>query len=234
MSQIEIWHGLEREVRAAGNVCVFNQAKATSAALANYAAVENVMRALRGQTRTSMDERQLLIDAILRQQQAAPHALWTAMLALTFRPMLARLARKLTDVAPEEREQTALFAFIETLAKVTPGKGSTVFSLYWAVRRRVIRPLRRARLKAAQTIVFAEEKFCPTSPSMEVLIDEGRFARLMAASPPKPRETTGTYVARITGTRNYEKRERLRRALSYSRVGDLTDIREHFLKAMNS
>ena len=233
MSQMQIWHGLEREVRATGNVRAFEQAKATSAALANYTAIENVMAALRGAPRASIDERQLLIDAILRQHQAAPRALGTAMLGLAFRPMLTSLARKLRDVAWEERDQVALFAFLETLSEVTPGKGSTIFSLYWAVRRRIVRPLRRARLKAEQTFEFVDAEFCPTSPSMEALIDEARFARTMAAIPPKPRETTGTYVARITGTCTFEKRARLRRALTHSRVGNLADIREHFLKSMN-
>ena len=56
----------------------------------------------------------------------------------------------------------------------------------------------------------------------------------MAATAPKKSETTGTYVARVTGTRNYEKRRHLDRALSYSRVGDLAELREHFLQSINA
>jgi hypothetical protein len=232
MSQIEIWHGLEREVRAAGNVCLFNQAKVTSAALANYATTENVMAALHGPTRASIDERQLLIEAILGQHQAVPRALWTAMLALTFRPMLSNIARKLSDVAHGDREPTAVFAFIETIAELTPGKG-TIFRLYWATRRRVIRPLRRARLKAQRTIAFVEEDFCPTSQSMEALIDGARFARQVAAAEPREGESARAYVTRVGDINRLEDKWQIRAALRHKRTSDLISLREQLQHCVN-
>lgn len=233
MSQMNIWRGLEGEVRAAGNVRLFDEAKVRRSALANYATKEDVLAAITGKSGASPSEREQIVRALVTEQQTAPRALWTAMLALAFRPMILRFSKQLGGVVADEREQTALVAFVETVSLFAPGN-CAILNLDWATRRSIFRPLARERRLAADTIVFDDEEFCPTSPSPEALLDMARLARLMAATAPKKSETTGTYVARVTGTRSYEKRASLRRSLSYSRVGDLAELREHFLRTMDA
>ncbi len=232
MSQMGIWRGLEGEVRAAGNVRLFDQAKVRRSALANYATKEDVLAAITPGSSASPSEREQIVRAIVAEQQSAPRGLWTALLALGFRPMILRLAKSLGDVFADDAEQTVVVAFVETVSCFSPG-GCAIVSLYWATRRSIFRPLARERRRAADTVVFDEDDFCTTMSEPEALLDLARFVRLMAATPPKKSESTGTYVARVTGTRNYEKRALLRRALSYSRVGDLAELRERFLPSNN-
>jgi hypothetical protein len=232
MSQMNIWRGLEGEVRAAGNVRLFDQAKQRRAALANYATIADVAAAIAPRSGASPAERESLVRAIVAEHQSSPRSLWTSMLAIAFRPMIARFGKRLGGMSTEEAEQFVLVAFIETVSAFSPG-GCAILSLYWATRRAIYRPLARERARAADEIVFDEEDFVPTSPSGEALIDMVRFARLVATTEPKKSETPGTYVARVTGTKNWERRSRLQRDLRYSRAGDLAELRERFLHSIN-
>lgn len=223
MSQMNIWRGLEGEVRAAGNVRLFDQAKARRAALANYATADAALAAFSDKSGASGPEHEQIVRALVAEQQSAPRALWASMLALAFRPMILRCARMLRSMSPGDAEQLALVAFIETLSDFAPG-GCAIVSLYWATHRRIFRPLARERRRVADEIVFDEEEFIPTSPSPEALLHMKRLAQTVVRIVPRRRETPGTYVARVQGIKNGE-----RRALPYARSGDLAELREGFL-----
>ena len=233
MSQMNIWRGLEGEVRAAGNVRLFDQAKVRRSALANYATKEDVLKAITPRSSISPSERESIVRAVVAEHQAEPRSLWTALLALGFRPMIERFSRRLGDMTPPEAEQTVLVAFVETVSTFAPGS-CAILALYWATRRSIFRPLARSRRVAAEEIVFDEENFCPTFVSGEALMDMARFVRRVAATDPKKSENPSTYVARVARITKWEERVQLGRDLRFARCGDLAELRARFLHTMNA
>ncbi|MGD0527719.1 MAG: hypothetical protein ABSE49_21480 [Polyangiaceae bacterium] len=153
----------------------FQAARATERAFAPYATAAALLVPLAPESPLPLAERQALVQAVLRRQQAAPHPLWQAMLVAAFAPMLRRMRRRGGE-AREDREQRVLCAFLQALA-VVRSSGQPVFI---ALRRATLRQLLRAARGETGTgdaLVFDEGT--PADPPC-VHADPAPFAACLA------------------------------------------------------
>ena len=110
---------LAREVRARRSRVVFEAAAAREPQLAALGSPTAALSSLADEKPATLDARERIVAAILREHQANPQALWSALLLLACMPMLAHLCAALrATAARDEAEQTVVAAFLEAAAQV--------------------------------------------------------------------------------------------------------------------
>ncbi len=88
-------------------------------ALAPYPTSSAILDALAASSALSHEERDAILAVLLRQHAESVTPYWSTLLAVTFEPMLRRLARRVKSVDVDEAEQRALLAFLEIVAKLS-------------------------------------------------------------------------------------------------------------------
>jgi hypothetical protein len=107
--------------------------------LASYSEPSGVLGALESSSGLTIEERSSIILALVRQQAAAPHAVWQAILLQAFAPMLLRLERAVRTCGLRDREQQILDSFLQAVVHV--GARASPGCVAMDLRRQTIRPL---------------------------------------------------------------------------------------------
>jgi hypothetical protein len=227
MSLMEIWHGLEREVRAEGSGVAFQRARERREALRAY---PDLAAAVAAAAQCRCEQRDGIVAALLAERRATGASVWSAAAILAMAPVLAFLVRVLKG-APgvrNDEQSIVLAAFLEAVNQIgTPDRIS--LRLYSETRRRVLRR-RRASLDASgrrctrdvDTLERADDL------SVESRLDQARFVLLARAVEPEPGERPAAYVERLAPSRTRGQRRHRRELLSNQRIASLSDLREAF------
>jgi hypothetical protein len=96
--------------------------------LAPYATARALLDALSPASPLTLEQRQPVVRAILREQQASPHPLWQTLLTTAFAPLLGRLRSRLRYMR-DERDQLVLLAFLGVIAHTRVDESAPVFAV---------------------------------------------------------------------------------------------------------
>lgn len=226
MSQSDIWHGLEREVRADGSRVAFERARARQPALRPYATLLEAVQSAARQRGT--DEREDILAAILGEYRSSGGAsVWSAAALLAMAPTLASLVRAVS--ARRERNDAksiVLTAFLEAVNQLARDR-RVAFRLYCETRRRVLqapRPSLEDQWRPSAQDVGCVSEGEPLS--MEAALDRVRFVRRAGSLAPAAGEKPVEYLERVQPSRSRRERQGRRRRLSNQRAATLADLRE--------
>jgi hypothetical protein len=131
------------------------------AELLPFATPGDVVLALRSTSSLEPSERYALVAALVAEHQRRPHPLWTMILLLAFAPMLQRLRAGLGRAKDEERDQRAIFAFLEALKTIEPAGSYVAVALRRATRKALFAA--KADTKP-EMVSFNEEKHSAWDP----------------------------------------------------------------------
>jgi hypothetical protein len=123
----------------------------------------DVVRALRSTSSLKPSERYALIAALVAEHQKRPHPLWTMILLLAFAPMIQRLRAGLGRAKDEERDQRAIFAFLEALKTLEPAGSYVAIALRRATRKALFAKTAKAEAKP-ELVAFDEEQHSAWDP----------------------------------------------------------------------
>jgi hypothetical protein len=86
------------------------------------------------------EAKKILLAALISIHQSAPHRLWVAILLRAFRPMLAKVWKKLFGSDGQERLALLIWSFQEAIRDIDPHRDSIRIAMYvrQATRRKVI------------------------------------------------------------------------------------------------
>ena len=226
MSQSEIWHGLEREVRADGSRVAFEQARERQPALRPYATLLEAVQSAARQRGT--DEREAILAAILGEYRASGGAsVWSAAALLAMAPTLVSLVRALDPRGERnDAKSIVLTAFLEAVNQLARNR-RVAFRLYCETRRRVLhtpRPSMEDQWRCSGQDVGRVSEDEPLS--MEAALDRVRFVRRADFLAPAAGEKPAEYLERVQPSRSRRERLGRRRTLSNKRAATLADLRE--------
>jgi hypothetical protein len=225
MSEIEIWKGLEREVRAERSRVAFERARERREALRPY---PDLPAAVAAAARCRCEQRDAIVAALLAEHRATGASVWSAAAILAMAPVLVFLVRLLKG-APgvrNDEKSIVLAAFLEAVSQIgTPDRIS--LRLYSETRRRALRH-RRASLdevgRRSPRDVDALER--ADDVSVEALLDRARFVLRARAVEPEVGERPAAYVERLVPSRSRRQRRHRQELLSNQRIASLADLRE--------
>jgi hypothetical protein len=227
MRQSDIWHGLEREVRAKGSRLAFDQARARHAALRAYpdlaSAVNAAMRSLRD------DERDAIVVALLAEYRETRGGPWSAAAILAMTPLLLSLVRRARR-SPCERsdaKSNVLAAFLQAANQIATAD-RIALRLYSETRRRVLRPRRVNIEDFGRRSTVNVDHLWRAGDDMDSLLDAARLVLLARALVPARGETLAAYAERLLPSRCPRERRRRREALKNQRAATLADLRSAF------
>lgn len=227
MRKVEIWHGLEREVGAAGSAA-FDRARARQLALRPYrdlsAAVDAARRGRGG------GERDAIVGALLAEHHATGRSVWTAAAILAMTPLLLSLARRVESTSRERNDGKSIVvaAFLEAVNQIHSADRITL-RLYSETRRRVLRPYRPSvEDHARRSGRDVDQVERGVEAGIEALLDQARFVLRARDLAPSPGEKPAVYVERVQPSRSRHERRRRHELLSNQRAASLADLRAAF------
>ena len=97
---------------------VYAAARPNHPALASYETIADVLAALGQSSRLSVDERDLILIAVVTEHQRTRHALWQAILINAFAPMLLFLRKRQGRPDDIDLDQAVLLAFLEAARSI--------------------------------------------------------------------------------------------------------------------
>jgi hypothetical protein len=227
MGQMEIWHGLEREVRAERSSVAFEQARGRHEALRGYPDLRAAAAAAAG---CRCEQRDRILVALVAEYRATRRSVWSAAAILAMGPLLLRLVRDLKN-APGERNDAksiVLAAFLEAVNTVLPAD-RIALRLFSETRRRALRPVRASLEDFARRAARDVDAIAPHETlCVEDGLDRAHFALRARSVAPEPGEKLAAYVERLMPSLSHDARCRRRELLSNQRTASLADMREAF------
>lgn len=139
------------------------EARAMRPELAPHATPDAAVSALRaGQTEGKF----ALVAALIAENQARPHRIWTSILLLGFAPLLVALRKDLGDPRNEEHDQRVVLAFLDAVTAVRPSAGLYAAASLRRLSAKALFPKKSiardaGRSAAADMTAFDEEEHSP-------------------------------------------------------------------------
>src|SRR5580704_7002914 len=100
------------------HAAIYAAARPNHPALASYETIADVLAALGQSSRLSVDERDLILIAVVTEHQRTRHALWQAILINAFAPMLLFLRKRQGRPDEIDLDQAVLLAFLEAARSI--------------------------------------------------------------------------------------------------------------------
>jgi hypothetical protein len=227
MGQMDIWHGLESEVRAVGGRVAFEQARERHEALRDY---PDLRTAAAAAARCRCEQRDAVVVALVAEHRATRDRMWSAAAALAMAPLLSSLVRALKNARGERNDEKSivLLAFLEAVNQIGPADRITL-RLYSETRRRALHARRASvedfcqRSSRDVDAVMRADDVC-----LESRLDRVRFVLRARDIAPEPGERPATYVERIAPSPSRRERRCRRELLRNQRTASLADMREAF------
>jgi hypothetical protein len=111
-----LFEGLAKSVRH--HAARYRLEQPRLAPLAPYPDVATLAKALAPDSPLDKEIRATIVLALVELQGAAPHPLWSSLLALAFAPMLRRLRKRIGRPRDEDLDQKVLMEFIDATTRV--------------------------------------------------------------------------------------------------------------------